>query len=76
MLKKWFTMYKEKLRADYIKMWSAKTDKQILKEINDYNKYFNKTSGSWSNGQSNPSDFTPSDKLLELKIIARERNIL
>ena len=69
-------MCREKLIADYINIWSAKTDKQILKEIESYNKYFARYKSSWSDGTSNKDDFTPSDKLLELKFIARERGIL
>lgn len=66
---------KERQKSDYIKMWSAKTDKQILKEIESYHKYFARYKSSWSDGTSSKDDFTPSDKLLELKIIARERGL-
>ena len=61
-------------RENYIKTWLVKTDKQLLKEIESYHKYFAKYSGDWS--VSCKDDFTQSDKLLELKIIARERGIL
>ena len=66
----------EKQKYYYIKRWSTKTDKQLLKEIESYHKYFAKYKSSWSDGTSNKDDFTPSDKLLELRIIARERGIL
>lgn len=58
---------KKRLTQEYKNIWKDKTIRLITKEINSYHKYFNKTSGSWMNGQSNPSDFTPSDKLLILK---------
>lgn len=64
------------MREHFISIWSKKTDRQLLKEIESYHKYFARYKSSWDDGTSNKDDFTPSDKLLELKIIARERGIL
>ena len=61
--------HKERLAQEYKNKWADKTIRVIKKEIDSYHKYFDRTSGSWMNGQSNPSDFTPSDKLLILKEI-------
>jgi beta-mannanase len=60
-------MSKEQQRADYKKIVSKLTDKQIQKEVLSYRRYFETHSQMFTWGNFNPSDFTQADKLSVLR---------
>jgi hypothetical protein len=66
---------KELKRIKYKKLMSNLTDKQLLKEVYSYRRYFDKHSQMFTWGSFNPEDFLQSDKLNVLRELLEERGL-
>lgn len=68
-------MNKQIQQKEYRNMMSKKTDKQLLKEIKSFRKYFQSHSQylDWHN--LNPADFGNNDRFLILRELLSERGL-